>query len=256
MGTWVGAFRSLPSDSLEPGRHRAAHTVPPIIDLGGTDYSGDAVKVKAIERQLIRIDGIQLEPGERTRLVDFVWQWSRGLFGGQQFKSTARFRLYDDGWRLDDRSLVEALRPPWGTLEMKGPLSALGRVIDLRLADSTDKEIGPNTCKVPYVALHEGGGVFLHLLGLNDSSREVLAFSGTLEIRDKADRPLCRKEIAWECRVAPGVRFEGFDTLGPNDGCRDQPYDRIEAGLSPLPTAVWSPHAIIFKDGTSIENEN
>jgi hypothetical protein len=46
--------------------------------------------------------GLAFEPGEKVAHVDYVLRYG----DGSVFRSQAEFRLYDDGWRLDEDALV------------------------------------------------------------------------------------------------------------------------------------------------------
>lgn len=43
-------------------------------------------------------------------LVDFRWKWTQAFLEDKAFRTQAPFRLYDDGWRIDDDALLVALR--------------------------------------------------------------------------------------------------------------------------------------------------
>jgi hypothetical protein len=49
-----------------------------------------------------RVTGLAFEPGEKVAHADYVFHYG----DGSVFRSQAEFRLYDDGWRLDDNALV------------------------------------------------------------------------------------------------------------------------------------------------------
>lgn len=78
-------------------------------DFGIRDIGSTPEPVRPM-RQLLGIDGVALDDGGKTAQVDFRWKWSQAFLKDTAFRTHAAFRLYDDGWRVDEDGLLVALR--------------------------------------------------------------------------------------------------------------------------------------------------
>ncbi len=96
--------------------------------LGGTRVASDGRygwDTPVAKRYLLDVTGIEISD-ETTRKVGFTWTWFVAFdylpdFSTEKvsyFTSTVSFRLFDDGWRLDEDTLTEALAQA-----KSGPLS-------------------------------------------------------------------------------------------------------------------------------------
>jgi hypothetical protein len=93
-------------------------TIRPLI-ASGSSTTG-SIAIQAARRELMGITGIS-KAGNFAD-VEFVWHWvplnpvGAALYdGGMHYRSTAGFRLYDDGWRLvsgarGNQTIEDALR--------------------------------------------------------------------------------------------------------------------------------------------------
>jgi hypothetical protein len=70
-----------------------------------------AFGIPAGARTLKRVSGVVIADDGRTADAEFEWYFSNGPAGvaGETMKSTARFRLYDDGWRVDEAALAASV---------------------------------------------------------------------------------------------------------------------------------------------------
>ncbi len=68
-----------------------------------------------VTRSVLAVTGVR-QDGPTTAYADFEYEFkipagvALDSFREMKFHETARFRLYDDGWRLDENALRESLR--------------------------------------------------------------------------------------------------------------------------------------------------
>jgi len=124
---WItGAAKACPAGVAPPPCWQVALTpigVDTFHDLiSNGDANADYFNVPVAHRQLIGVTGISRSGGSAN--VEFLWKWvplnevGAALYaGGVQYRSTAGFRQYDDGWRVvegsapkNDQTLEDALK--------------------------------------------------------------------------------------------------------------------------------------------------
>lgn len=81
---------------------------------GMTDPPGGS-PYPAARRALLGVSGVAMEGDGKRAIADFRWKWT-GIdppLGDREFEGRAGFRLYDDGWRLNEDDVLRAsLRAP------------------------------------------------------------------------------------------------------------------------------------------------
>ena len=124
-------------------------------------------------RKIYKVTGIRTGVEGKTAEADFEWYYESGLLAQHDLKATAGFRLYDDGWRVDEDSLSRSL---WGEL-VPPPRRTGAAAAPETTAESVERHEAPTIAeptKLPAPDVAKAGDAFIgDLERLGAQSREL-----------------------------------------------------------------------------------
>lgn len=123
-----GLRQGLWTESLYTGATKSAKGLELFSEIEVNAYMPDKfVKLKnPVRREVVEMTGITAAEGDGSpntaKIVKFTWQWDwnavpapvKDFLGTreQHYPATARFRLYDDGWRVEEIAFADRIGRP------------------------------------------------------------------------------------------------------------------------------------------------